>query len=197
MAGFPGVTGETIAEAQFDSKVISWVRLAMCAILVITVVGILLIPFWWLFSLWYGPEYLRRMSARLTTNALEVRKGVFFRKESTIPLNRITDLRLHDDPVMRHYGIRGLKVETAGGSGQTDSSEGDLIGVIDAEEFRNAVLARRQLVIDAEAGRPVAPAVSSAAPASSDAVLVEIRDILSRIETRLGREDDQGEGAGK
>ena len=96
------VTGDVIAEAAFDRKTISWVRLAIGGILFITVVGILLIPFWWLFSYWYGPEYMRRVSARLTTNALEVRMGVFFRKESTIPLNRITDLKLHDDPVMRH-----------------------------------------------------------------------------------------------
>ena len=121
--------------------------------LFISVVGILIIPFWWVFSFWYGAEYLRRVSARLTEQALEIRMGVFFRKESTIPLNRITDVRLHDGPVMRHYGLRGLKVETAGSSGQDSSSEGNLIGVIDAEKFRDAVLAQRQLVIDEESGR--------------------------------------------
>lgn len=53
------------------------------------------------------------MSARLRTTALEIRKGVFTRSEATIPLNRITDVRLHDGPLMRHYNLRGLKVETA------------------------------------------------------------------------------------
>ena len=108
-----------------------------------------MIPFWWLISFWYGPEYMRRVSARLTTNALEIKMGVFFHKESTIPLNRITDLRLHDGPLMRHYGLRGLKVETAGSGEQNASSEGNLVGVTDAEGFCNAVLAQRQRVIEA------------------------------------------------
>ena len=182
------VTGEVLAEATFDRNIASWGRVVISGYLFITVVGILLIPFWWVVSFWYGAEYLRRVSARLTTNALEIRIGVFFRKESTIPLNRITDVRLHDGPVMRHYGLRGLKVETAGASGQDSGSEGNLIGVIDAEAFRNAVLAQRQRVIDAESGRAAAPA-PVANGSSTDAVLVEIRDILARIESQLSNRD--------
>jgi putative membrane protein len=180
------VTGETIAEAEFDPNYTSWVRLFVAGILAITVVGILALPFWWFLSFWYGSEFLRRSSARLTTNALEIKTGVFFRKESTIPLNRVTDLRLHDGPVMRHYGLRGLKVETAGSSGQSSGSEGNLIGVVDAEDFRNAVLAQRQSVVDAESGRAATPA-ARAEEASASAVLVEIRDILARMESRMGQ----------
>ena len=184
------VTGNVIAEAEFDCKTINWVRLAVSGILVITVVGILLIPFWWLVSFWYGPEYIRRVSAGLTTNALEIKMGVFFRKESTIQLNRITDLRLHDGPLMRHYGLRGLMVENAGSGGQNASSEGNLIGVTDAEGFRNAVLAQRQGVIEAESG--LAPSsAASPAQASSDSVLVDIRDTLARIESQLASRENQ------
>ena len=161
----PDVTGETVLEAQFDRKIGPHTRWTVSGWLVVSIVGIPLIPFWLLFSLWYVPEYLRRISARLTTQALEVRKGVFFsstgsseatipllfnvpeylrrisarlttqalevrkgvffRSEATIPLNRITDVRLHDGPLMRHYGLRGLKVETAGQSGDT-GSEGNI-----------------------------------------------------------------------
>ena len=118
--------------------------------------------------------------------------GVFFRKESTIPLNRITDVRLHDGPVMRHYGLRGLKIETAGASGQDSSSEENLIGVIDAEGFRNAVLSQRQRVIDSESGARVPVATASpSAGVSSDALLSEIRDILARIESKLAPGDNE------
>ena len=155
-------------------------------------VGILLIPFWWVASFWYGAEYLHRVSARLTTNALEIKMGVFFRKESTIPLNRITDVRLHDGPVMRHYGLRGLKIETAGASGQDSSSEGNLIGVFDAEGFRNDVLAQRQRVIDAESGaRATVATAPPSAGVSSDALLSEIRDMLARIESKLAPGDNE------
>ncbi len=188
------VTGDVIAEAQFDRSIPGYYRLVVCGFLFITVVGILLIPFWWAMSFWYGAEYLRRASAKLTANALETKMGVFFRKESTIPLNRITDLRLHDGPLMRHYGLRGLKVETAGSSGgQYGNSEGNLIGVVDAEAFRNAVLTQRQRVIEAESGRspaPTANATTAADSAASGSVLVEIRDILARIEARMPRGEE-------
>ena len=171
------VTGETILEAQFDRNVTGYYRWMVSGFLVITVVGILLIPFWLLLSSWYGREHLRRLSARLTTQALELRKGVFFRSESTIPLNRITDLRVHDGPLMRHYNLRGLKVETAGQSGNT-GSEGDMVGVIDAAEFRDAVLRQRQVVLDAE------QAAESSETGGVAEILTEIRDILARMEAK-------------
>ena len=173
------VTGETVLEARFDRGIIPYTRWMVSGFLVITVVGILLIPFWLLVSRWYGSEYMRRLSARLTTGALEIRKGVFFRSESTIPLNRITDLRMHDGPLMRRYKLRGMKVETAGQSGAT-GSEGSLLGVIDAAEFRDAVLRQRQKALDDEQGS------DSPAPAGAEVadILIEIRDILSRIESK-------------
>ena len=60
-------------------------------------------------------------------------------------------MRLHDGPLMRHYGLRGLKVETAGQSGDT-GSEGNIVGVMDAVEFRNAVLRQRQQALGSEQG---------------------------------------------
>lgn len=149
----------------------------------VSVFGALLIPLWLLVSRWYYPEYMRRLSARLTSQAVEIRKGVFFRKESTIPLNRITDVRLHDGPIMRHYGLRGLRVETAGQAGQSAGSEGDLIGIIDAVEMRDAILRQRQKVLGGEA---IPAAVS--VPAGDTQLLAEIRDILARIEGQLHSE---------
>ena len=174
------VTGEVLLEAQFDTNVAPYFRWVVTLILIVSVVGILLIPLWLLFSGWYGLEFHRRMSGRLTAQALEIRKGVFFRSESTIPLNRITDLRLHDDPLMRHYGLRSLKVETAGQGSQT-GSEGNLVGVIDAVEFRNAVLLQRQKVLAAD---PTEEPASSAAPSGIAGLLTEIRDILARMEAK-------------
>lgn len=174
-----GATGKTLRDAEFDRGVISYYRVLISIYLAITVVGIPLVPFWLIFSLWYAPEYYRRLSARLTSQAIEIRKGVFNRRESTIPLNRVTDLRLHDGPIMRHFKVRGLRVETAGQSGQHASSEGDLIGVVDAAEFRNAILMQRQRVLGAE------PDEDSPTPAGSATdLLTEIRDILARMEAK-------------
>ncbi len=179
--GQAGVTGDTILEAQFDPKIIPYGRWAVSGILVITVVGIPFIPIWLLFSKWYGQEYLRRLSARLTTQALEVRKGVFFRTDSTIPLNRITDLRLHDGPLMRYYALGGLKVETAGQSGSNSGSEGNLIGVVGAAHFRDAVLRQRQKALNVELPADSPP---SGGAQGVEGLLTEIRDILARMEAK-------------
>ena len=176
----PNVTGDTLYKASFDPKIAGHGRVLLALWSIVTVVGIPFIPFVLLFSLWYYPEYLRRISARLTTNAVEIRKGVFFRKEATIPLNRITDVRLHDGPVMRHYGLRGLRVETAGQSGLDSSSEGDLVGVVDAVEFRDRILHQRQKVLSGEEAR----SVPAEAAGSTAELLAEIRDILARMEAQ-------------
>ena len=179
-----GATGEVLLDAHFDRRVMSYGRLLITGFLFITVAGILLVPFWLIFSLWYLPELYRRQSARLTARAIETRKGVFFRKEATIPLNRITDVRLHDGPLMRFFGLRGLRVETAGQSGQNASSEGDLVGVVGAVELRDAILRQREMALGGEAAS--APAPAAAGSVETTELLAEIRDILTRIE-RQGR----------
>lgn len=178
------VTGEVLMEAEFDPMVKKYTAGVIVFVMIISVVGILLIPFGLLFACWFAPESLRRMSARLTTNAVQINKGVFFRKEATIPLNRVTDVRLHDDPWMRYCGVRGLKVETAGQSGQNAGSEGDLVGVVNAVAFRDAILRQRQLVLEGGAEITPTAAAMAATPAVANELLAEIRDILIRIESQ-------------
>ena len=180
----PGVTGTTLLDAQFDRRTIGYWRVLVSLFMVITVVGIPFIPFWLLYSLWFAPKYLDSMSARLTTQALELRKGVFTRSESTIPLNRVTDLRFHQGPLMRRFGLHGLKVETAGQSGPNASSEGNLLGVVDAEAFRNAILRQRQVALGAEPAEDAPKAPTPAAASDATELLTEIRDILARIEAK-------------
>ena len=178
----PTVTGQTLMEAEFDDRYMPYTRWLVTLWRIVTVAGILVIPFWWLLSRWYCPEYMRRVSARPATNALEIRKGVFTRVEATIPLNRITDVRLHDGSLMRHYNLRGLKVETAGQGGGPGASGSNLIGVVDAVQFRDAILRQRQQVLGAEAAT-VAP-VQGSTPSDVTALLTEIRDILTRMESK-------------
>ena len=85
---------------------------------------------------------------------------------------------------MRHFGLRGLKVETAGQAGQAAGSEGDLVGVVDAVALRDAILRQRQQVLDAQPRGPAGPD-----PEGETALLREIRDILARIEQRTTSAD--------
>ena len=172
---------ELLLEAEFDQGVKAYGRLAVALILVVTGVGIPLIPFWLIWSVSYLPRAYDRFSARLTPTSLEISRGVYFRSDSTIPLDRITDVRLHDDPLMRMYGLQGLKVETAGQSGTT-GSEGNLVGVVDAPAFRDAVLRQREMLQDGGGSAQAASASSSIG--SDNELLVEIRDLLRSIDSK-------------
>ena len=169
-----------LLEAEFDRRVIKYGRLAVSLLLVVTVAGIPLIPFWLIWSLSYLPRAYDRFSARLTPSSLEVTRGVYFRSDSTIPLDRITDVRLHDDPLMRMYGLQGLKVETAGQSGTT-SAEGNLVGVVDAAAFRDAVLRQREIL---QEGGSTASVAAPSSQSSGNELLVEIRDLLQSIDSK-------------
>jgi putative membrane protein len=118
------------------------------------------------------------MHAELTDRSLHLRKGVWFKVDKTIPLDKIQDVALHHGPVMQSLGLCTLRVETAGGSAQ-GTADAMLTGVVDAEAFRDAILEQRDLVT---------ANVGAAAPTSSDTELLgEIRDSLHRIETLLAR----------
>ena len=143
--------------------------------------GIPLIPFWLLWSISYAPKGMARLAARLTTNSLEISRGVYNRTDVTIPLDRITDVSFHQNPLMRAFGLQGIRVETAGQSGSSASAEGNLVGIVDAEEFRDAILLQRELMTGAPSG---AAAVSVA---DDTALLTEIRDLLKSIDSKTTR----------
>ena len=84
---------------------------------------------------------------------------------------------------MRRFGLHGLKAETAGQSGLNASSEGNLLGVVDAAAFRNSILRHQRLV--ALGAEPAEDAPRTAATASdATELLTQIRDILARIEAK-------------
>ncbi|HEU4431030.1 MAG TPA: PH domain-containing protein, partial [Myxococcota bacterium] len=146
-----------------------------------SVVGILLLPFWVLgLGQWYARESIRRTYCALGERSIDVRQGIFFRSEAHIPLDKVTDLKVYQGPLMRWLGIHGLRIETAGQGTPAQSSEGQLIGVKDALMFRNRVVSQRDLVTEQNTFR--------SSPALGDAPLLrEVRDILLRIEAELRR----------
>ena len=131
------------------------------------------------------------MRCRLTTRSLKVERGYFVRVEKTVPLDKITDLALVQGPIMRHFDIEAISVETAGQSGPGALLR--LTGIVNGRAFRDAVLARRDEVV-ATSGES-APERSTERPAQmgSDtaALLREIRDEVSRIANHLERDRGQ------
>ena len=181
-------TGEEpiLREATFNPKVRTYWLLSGALILMTTIVGIPLLVFWFPLGYALTGRYLERLRCVLTEKNLHVARGVLVRQEKTVPLDKITDLAMSHGPIMRHLGLRGLSVETAGQSGPGSLIK--LVGIEGTEEFRAAVLAQRERVGasgGAASGPSPAAAPAGEAAAESGKLLAEIRDALLRIEKRL------------
>ncbi len=167
-----------LQEASFNPKIKSYILWYGSLISVLTVVLIPLIPFWLIFGSMYLNKYFERLECELTTRSLRFKKGYIFHTERTIPLDKIQDLTFKEGPLLKHFGLSILKIETAGNTGQ-GTSDLSLIGIIDAFEFRNLVFEQRDKVTD--------NSISSASPGndSTNEILIEIRDSLKRIEEKI------------
>ena len=176
--------------AQFDPAVKTYFMVNTALICVLTVVGIVLLPFILIIGRGIIQKYLDRMSCTLTERTLELKRGIFSRVESTIPLEKITDLQMFQGPMMRAFGLYGFKVETAG---QTTAGGAlmSIIGIVDAPDFRQAVLEQRdQLDRRRGSGSDRAERQPSDADLAAGPI-AEIRDAVLRIEALLQRDRAQ------
>ena len=172
-----------LVEAEFNPKVRSYWLLSGTLVLTATIVGIPLLPIWWIVGQWVTKRYLERMTCTLTERSLKVTRGIMVRREMTVPLDKITDVGLVEGPIMRYLDLQAVRVETAGQS--TAGAAIQLVGVREARQFRDTVLGQRDRIAS---GKPMGAAsadVPVIAPDSAVSVLTEIRDTLRRIEDRL------------
>ena len=102
-------------------------------------------------------------------------KGAFFKVEKTIPLENIQDLTFLQNPILNLLDLRVLKIETAGSS-NPHGSDMKLIGIVQAEEFKQQVLEQREILIRK-------PEKSEKDPKENESleVLLEIRDLLKQM----------------
>ena len=170
--------------ADFDPKVKSYYLWSTTVFLCITIIGIPIAILYLIFGNWLITKHLENLGCTLSERTLEIKKGILNKTESTIPLEKITDLQMFQGPIMRHFGLHGFKVETAGQSSPTGGALVNLIGIVDTKDFRQAVLDQRDRT-NASAS-PVAAIAQSAIPTLNDPqtteLLTDIRDSLQRIE---------------
>jgi membrane protein YdbS with pleckstrin-like domain len=123
----------------------------------------------------------------VTDRSLRVREGAWVVKEMTISFANVQNLRVVQGPIMRLFGIRHLKVDTAGGGGGSSAQgkekasghEVQMAGIENAHEVRDLILRRLRAQggaglgdHDDEAGRTGARAASAALVAAAR----ELRD---------------------
>jgi putative membrane protein len=175
-----------LLEADFDPKVKSyWIWQPMLA-MILAIVTIPLAILYAIIARSFIDRYLANMRCALTERTLDIKKGIWNKTESTIPLDKITDLQLFQGPVMRYFGLHGFKVETAGQSSPTGGSLVNIVGIVDTKAFRSAVLEQRDRMNAGAAAMPVAQAPAlGAGDLQPTELLTEIRDSLQRIEQSL------------
>ena len=187
-----------LAVATTDPRAITYQTIALAVPLILTVFGIPLLVIAVPIALWYYPRFYASLRVSLTTRELKVQRGVLNREEKTIPLEQITDLAIFQGPIMRHFGLRGIRVETAGQSSGATALV-TIVGIVDTESFRDEVLAQRDRIrerarsaADGQTAHGAESALATAGTAGADtsqhtallkellATSQEIRDLLQR-----------------
>lgn len=179
-----------LAKATFDSKLRLYLFLSSLGVLFISVIGIAIIPVWLFMGWWWAGRYFNSIQCELTERRLRISRGVFFRKDKTIMLDKIQDMSLHHGPFQRWLGITSLQIETAGSSGPQGQADAKLVGIREVHAFQEAVIAQRdKLAGDVPAGQvhALAPAATQTLPSdpSVTALLTDIRDTLQRVERQV------------
>ena len=156
---------------EFDKKItIYWWMVANLTLLS-TIVGRPLMIFWLPFGWLVHLRQYQHMSAALTDRSVNMRVGWMFKKQQNIPLDKLTDVSIHEGPILNAFGVVKMQFETAG------AAPFILTGVKNSDEFRDLVLKQRDLLVSNT--QPIAPSVGS------NDVLAEIRDLLKSIDSRL------------
>lgn len=106
-------------------------------ILGIMVTGFLLV---WILVLVYIPLYFNKLEYRIEDDAVTGKKGVFWRKISTIPYYKITNIDITQGPIQRLFGLSNIHCQTAGAGGpQGAKAELVLLGIRDAEQIKSTI----------------------------------------------------------
>ena len=176
MQGEPGYADRGhIMAVEFDRKIIVyWWMMANLGLLS-TVIGIPLMLIWLPFGWIVHKKQFEHMSGALTDRSINMRMGWLFKKQQNIPLDKLTDVSIHEGPILNAFGVVRMQFETAG------AAPFILTGVKNSDQFRDLVLQQRDSMVSTPQ--------QSAPSDDSNEVLVEIRDILQQINSNLSNEE--------
>lgn len=155
----------------------SWVAVLIMGVPYLVAVG---------FVTYWIPRYYGTISYALTEDRIVFQGGVWWRRKSFVPYNRITNIDVFQGPLSRHFGIGKVSIQTAGYSGQSSGgrrfSEIAISGVKDFEEIKDTIISivSRYKPIAVEAG------VEPPRPLDTE-MLDELKKIREAIEGRSGK----------
>lgn len=163
-----------IASAKFDKNVKKYWLVFWILMPLVIFVFIPLIPIVIILVLLISQKLLDAMSAELFERKLVVKRGMWFKVEKSIPLEKITDVGLTQGPLMRFFKLYRLDFETAGQSSQ--GALVSMIGIVDAIEFRETILAQKD---------KLQSQTSTPEPTTKTSELSDLVNSVKRIEVLL------------
>lgn len=101
----------------------------------------------------YIPAFFRTLEYEMGADSIVLKKGVFWRRRTTVPYTKITNIDITQGPVERMYKISTLHLQTAGSSGgETGKAEIVIPGIRDCEILKDYIAQRAHKAV----GTPVA-----------------------------------------
>lgn len=89
------------------------------------------------------PAFYRSLEYVIANDSVKMKKGVFWRKQVTVPYRKITNIDVTQGPVQRMLNIGTIRVQTAGAGGtQGAHAELKLLGVRDFNGLKDAIMER-------------------------------------------------------
>jgi len=161
---------------EFDRKVIVYWWLAAMLGMAVSIIGIPLAILWLLLGWIVHKKQFENLSCELTDRSINLRMGWLFKKQQNIPLDKLTDVSIHEGPILNFFGVVRMQFETAG------AQPFMLTGVKDGPGFRDLVLKQRDSLSTLSG--------MSGQTSQSNDVLVEIRDILQQINANLSDDEE-------
>jgi membrane protein YdbS with pleckstrin-like domain len=134
----------------------------------------------------------------MTRRSLRIRRGIWVIHETTITFENVQDIKVHQGPIERLFGISNVLVETAGGGAPVGAENqpaamtahrGLIQGVSDASRIRDLILARLKHTRTAGLGDELEPTQATAKPGwrvEQIALLRDIRDLAVKMAARTG-----------
>ncbi len=164
--------------AKFNPLIRPYLVLQIGFVLAVTIIGIPLALIWFLgVGQWWAKHYFEKLHCEISDIEIRFRKGILFQIEKTIPLENIQDVTFIEGPLLKQFHLSILKFETAGQSAH-QANDMQFVGIIDAHDFRQLILQRRQAVRNRMQPHKGVAASTNA----SDEQLAALRGIQAQLE---------------
>jgi uncharacterized protein len=142
-------------------RAVGWIAIAIVGLIMligITITGIAMWPDLWVFgiaasvclfvigsliasNIWLPPLSHARAGWSCDARGFQVRKGIWWRKITSVPRSRVQHTDVHQGPMQRAYGLAKLSIHTAGTQNATIEVEGLCYEV--AMQLRDALIEDR------------------------------------------------------